>query len=101
VSLSLELWNQGFVGLWSFYRLRSWENFAMMKTSTVALVCILVMVMVVVEPTIVQGKVEEKSHLEAAKEATSQSIQNAVDKAGKQKKNKDKGQVQEQEACCR
>ncbi|CAK9859381.1 unnamed protein product [Sphagnum jensenii] len=54
----------------------------MMKRSTVALVCILVMVMVVVEPTIVRGKVEEKSHLEAAKEATSQSFQNAVDKAG-------------------
>jgi len=55
----------------------------MMKKSTIALVCILVMVvLVVVEPTIVQGKVEEKSHLEAAKEATSQSIQNAVDKAG-------------------
>ncbi|CAM6040948.1 unnamed protein product [Sphagnum compactum] len=55
----------------------------MMKKNNVALVCILVMVvMVVVEPTIVQGKVEEKSHLEAAKEATSQSIQNAVDKAG-------------------
>jgi hypothetical protein len=47
-------------------------------------------VVMVVEPTIVQGKVEEKSHLEAAKEATSQSIQNVVDKAGKQKKNKDK-----------
>jgi hypothetical protein len=54
----------------------------MMKKGTVALVCILVMVMVVVEPTIVRGKVEEKSHLEAAKEATSQSFQNAVDKAG-------------------
>ncbi len=64
----------------------------MMKKSSVALVCILVMVVVgvVVEPTIVQGKVEEKSHLEAAKEVTSQSIRNVVDKAGKQKKNKDK-----------
>jgi arsenate reductase-like glutaredoxin family protein len=48
------------------------------------------MVVVVVEPTIVQGKVEDKSHLEAAKEATSQGIQNVVDKAGKQKKNKNK-----------
>jgi hypothetical protein len=50
----------------------------------------MVVVGVVVEPTIVQGKVEEKSHLEAAKEVTSQSIRNVVDKAGKQKKNKDK-----------
>ncbi len=69
----------------------------MMKKSTVALLCILVMVMVVVEPTIVRGKVEEKSHLEAAKEATSQSFQNAVDKAGKQKKNKNKKHVADDE----
>jgi hypothetical protein len=100
-SSCLELCNQQFcLGL--FHRLRKKKKkkkelgwvVAMKSTSTVGCVvvelrrvlCILVLMVVVVsEPTttLVQGKREDKSNrVEATRESTLQTVQNAVDKTG-------------------
>ncbi len=98
------VWSSAIHSLGLFHRLRKkkkelWWVVAMESTSTVGgvvvvalrrVLCILVLVVVVVsEPTttLVQGKPEDKSNgVEATRESTLQTVQNAVDKTGNKQK---------------